>query len=176
MKNFRTGRSTVMSVPSSNSTLHSRCPFFPTAAESIWSAADRCIPRPVRRRLRNRINRDIAARRPTPSDGSCRSLAVLMKKVSVNDYTETSSYKHYTLTARRANKQLPAYINPAHLLPSGQSRLTQSYAKKLNSAQQAYKHSKYYGRRRFYYLLLVDDGLGSFSFKCPTRCLHRDVS
>jgi len=59
VKGFRTGISTVISVPSSSSTLHSRCPFFPTTAESTWSVPDRRIPRPVRRRLRNRISLDI---------------------------------------------------------------------------------------------------------------------
>jgi len=62
----QTGRSTLISVPSSSSTLHSRCPFFTTAAESTWSAAPALrIPRPVRRRLRNRISLDIAS--PTVS-------------------------------------------------------------------------------------------------------------
>ena len=147
----RTGMSTVMSVPSSSSTLHSRCPFLPTVGESTWSALR--IPRPVRRRLRNRINLDIAVSRYS---------FILSARLTKENYRATTINKSFSttqlygspgLTGPKMTAVVPACINPAHLLQSGQSQpirlKTELYTKKLNSALQANKRNKYRRRRQY---------------------------
>jgi len=103
-----TGRSTVMSVPSSSSTLHSRCPFFPTDAESTWSVAVRRIPRFVRRKLKNRIKRDIVYY--TPSENVRLFPAVLTKILWFTNRKQTSLYTDTPQLQWPSNK-LPAFIN-----------------------------------------------------------------
>jgi len=121
---FRTGSWTVKSVPSSNSTLHSRHPFFWMVTAS-WSVPVLRIPRFVRRKLRNRIIFDIANLRQL-FIVNCYDRKILGQRLfTITNFIMESHTR--SSTAHRAINYLRTLIlpgclpQPAHLLLSDQS-------------------------------------------------------